>query len=521
MATSPSAVSTIRIKTETDRSSDLRNALQSHRAKELVFAVVGYAGSGTSFVASQIFKLLQKELGANGFQVHQLKARALLDEYAKVKGTLPPPNASRLQLTEHYQCIGDDMRSSSNEHGAVAAYAVRNIQKKRADIQNECNVFILDSLKHPAEVELLRNVYGDAFCLVGVGCRPDIRNGRLARKYDLDEGAADLTSFIDRDAEDSDHAYGQQVNRTFHLADYFVDNTHDSTTRRGYLLPDQIKRLFDILFTTSIRRPNRDERGMYAAHSAALRSACLSRQVGAAIVDDKGMLLAVGTNEVPRYGGGAYDGSEATDNRCFATNGFCSNSVEQGRILADVFEKLSAAKQLAPDATGLSVIKALRKTRIKALIEFSRSVHAEMDALLSLARSGTKLPAGSSLFTTTYPCHSCARHIVSAGIERVVYLEPYAKSMAIDLHSDSIADNLSPDEAKDHVHFVPYQGVSPSLYRRVYLKSGDLKDGEGKMLPVERSERGLSSLWKKSYTDLEKDVVQFVTSFEESQHAKT
>ena len=72
-----------------------------------------------------------------------------------------------------------------------------------------------------------------------------------------------------------------------------------------------------------------------------------------------------------------------------------------------------------------------------------------------------------------------------------------------------------------HVHFVPYQGVSPNLYRRVYLKSGDLKDGDGKMLPVQRSESGLSSLWKKSYTDLEKDVVQFVTRLEESHHAKT
>ncbi len=101
-----------------------------------------------------------------------------------------------------------------------------------------------------------------------------------------------------------------------------------------------------------------------------------------------------------------------------------------------------------------------------------------------------------------------------------MYLEPYSKSMAIELHSDSIADNLSPDDAKGRVRFTPYQGVSPSLYRRVYLKSADLKDGEGNMLPVQRSEQGLSSLWKKSYTDLEKDVIQFVTSFEESQHAK-
>lgn len=515
-----SSAPAIPIKVETTRPSDLRAALQAHRSKELVFAVVGYAGSGTSFVASQILKRLQKELRASGCQVHPLKARMLLDEYATVRGVSPPPGASRLQLTAHYQGVGDDMRRSSNEHGTVAAYAVRSIQKTRTDAADERNVFIIDSLKHPAEVDLLRNVYGDAFCLVGVGCRPDVRNGRLARKYDLDEDAPELTAFIDRDAEDSEHVHGQQVNRTFHLADYFVDNTHDSTNRREYGLPDQIKRLFDILFTTNIRRPNRDERGMYAAHSASLRSSCLSRQVGAAILDDKGMLVAVGTNEVPRHGGGAYDGAEPIDHRCFAKNGYCSNSIQQDKILRDVFQKLTAAKQLAPEATEQSVMKVLRKTRIKALIEFSRSVHAEMDALISLARSGTKLPPGSSLFTTTYPCHSCARHIVSAGIDRVVYLEPYSKSMAIDLHADSIADNLPPENAKDHVHFVPYQGVSPNLYRRVYLKTGDLKDGEGKMLPVQRSERGLSSLWKKSYTDLEKDVVQFVTRFEES-HAKT
>jgi hypothetical protein len=40
------------------------------------------------------------------------------------------------------------------------------------------------------------------------------------------------------------HAAAGRVNRTFHLADYFVDNTHDSTNRREYGLPDQIKGLF-------------------------------------------------------------------------------------------------------------------------------------------------------------------------------------------------------------------------------------------------------------------------------------
>ena len=284
-------------------------------------------------------------------------------------------------------------------------------------------------------------------------------------------------------------------------------------------MADQIKRLFDLLFTTTIHRPNFDERGMYHAHSASMRSACLSRQVGAAILEEEGTLLSVGTNEVPRHGGGAYGGTVGDeDDRCFAKRGYCSNTREQNQILSDIFAKLRRANLLSADATEANVDRALRTTRVKALIEFSRSVHAEMDALISLTRSGTMLPPGSSLFSTTYPCHSCARHIVSSGIDRVVYLEPYAKSMAIDLHSDSIADNLPPELAVGRVSFLPYQGVSPHLFRRVYLKTMDLKDGAGTMLPAKRSEYGPSTLWKKAYTDLERDVVQFIDRFEESQH---
>ena len=42
------------------------------------------------------------------------------------------------------------------------------------------------------------------------------------------------------------------------------------------------------------------------------------------------------------------------------------------------------------------------------------------------------------MFVTTFPCHYCARHIVSAGIDEVQYIEPYPKSQAIGLHRDSI-----------------------------------------------------------------------------------
>ena len=69
--------------------------------------------------------------------------------------------------------------------------------------------------------------------------------------------------------------------------------------------------------------------------------------------------------------------------------------------------------------------------------EFSRPVHAEMAALIDAARRGVPVN-GHSLYVTTFPCHNCAKHIVAAGIQRVVYLEPYSKSRAGNLHREDI-----------------------------------------------------------------------------------
>ena len=76
----------------------------------------------------------------------------------------------------------------------------------------------------------------------------------------------------------------------------------------------------------------------------------------------------------------------------------------------------------------------------KSLIEFSRSVHAEMHAIINAGKLNGEKIRGGTLFCTTYPCHNCARHIIAAGIEKVYYIEPYIKSKAPELHDDSITE---------------------------------------------------------------------------------
>jgi hypothetical protein len=73
----------------------------------------------------------------------------------------------------------------------------------------------------------------------------------------------------------------------------------------------------------------------------------------------------------------------------------------------------------------------------------------------------------------------CAKHIVAAGIAKVVFLEPYPKRLAFDLHADSIQVEGG-DRGHYHefptVAFEHFFGVSPRRYRELFER-GRRKDG--------------------------------------------
>lgn len=196
-------------------------------------------------------------------------------------------------------------------------------------------------------------------------------------------------------------------------------------------------------------------------------------------------MLATGSNEVPKAGGGVYGESfdgDPHDHRCAYRKlnepAFCSNTRQQNEIVKKLIEEIPELKN-AGNERLLQLPEQIRKSGVGDLLEFSRAVHAEMDALLSAARSGA-MTMGTRLFVTTYPCHYCARHIVSAGVVEVQFIEPYPKSQATNLHPDSITTDSknwkAPRLGGDKVLFRPFVGVAPRMYRRAFLKDRDLKD---------------------------------------------
>lgn len=509
-----------------------RRVLRSNASNELIIAVVGHVGSGTTTISELLEDLLtEQQLRIPGtgekkkFQVKRFKASEVITSWAEKQG-IPVSKypSDEIKRASDLQDLGDEMRKA--DHAAVARALIQNIHEWRntqrqyplgQEIQGpklpdgQPRAYILDSVRHPAEIHLLRGVYQTAFAVIGVVCEEERRFRRLFGESRQKPGKfknvgdTDGWKFIDRDRK-AKEKYGQRVDDAFHLADFFLDNSPNKNLDNGkpnedWGVPEQLKRFLRIVTHSEIERPTIEETAMYTAEGAKLRSACLSRQVGAALFDPAGNLISTGTNEVPRAGGGVYgqeyieplNGSRLDDRCAFNEKAGCSNTREQRKIEDEIIGELSAffnennapAHAAIIDQKRNALLEKLHKTRLGGLIEFSRAVHAEMDALLSAARKRIS-PVGTRMFVTTFPCHSCARHIVAAGVDEVQYLEPYPKSKALELHKDSITtdkkDWVKPsqpgsqsDESRK-VLFRPFTGVAPRLYTRAFLKDRNLKN---------------------------------------------
>ena len=482
---------------------DSKTAVLQHAANELVFAVVGHVGAGTSTIANVLAELLgSSALPGGKYEVEVLRARNEIEDWAKSNGrTVPTTKRTDLSTTVNLQNLGDEMRLSTKDNSAVARALIRRVRETRAKKlgwtelgdgpvkpDGKRRAYILESLRHPEEVELLRHVYQEAFILIGVVCDAEKRVQRIMEKYE-NAGRVHAIEFMKRDAKGGER-HGQRVSDTFHLSDFFVDNTterenEDGTGNPDWGISDHLSRLIKIISRDAIVRPEIAETAMHNAFSASVRSACLSRQVGAALIDAEGNVIATGTNEVPKAGGGVYGehfGEHEEDHRCAFRKlnepAFCSNTRQQNELVKRLIQEVPELKDVKPERR-LSLPTEIRDSGVGDLLEFSRAVHAEMDALLSAGRTGAST-MGTRLFVTTYPCHYCARHIVSAGVDEVQYIEPYPKSQAVSLHPDSItADSkgwVPPSEGGKKVLFQPFVGVAPRMYRRAFLKDRDLKD---------------------------------------------
>ena len=443
---------------------------------ELVVGLVGAVGTDLTAVS----KAVTEVLAPYGYRTERIKISGLMP--AVPGGAFLTDLIPEDDRITRYMDAGDRIRDQSRRNDAMAALAVGQITDYREEHSDEQEAiantaYVLDSLKHPKEAESLRRVYRDRFTLISVHSPTEDRRHALRRKIASSHGSpehperfADIAATImDRDEHDDDHGFGQNVSEAFVSGDVYVSTHPDSG------LKDQVARYFKLFFGFPFSTPTKDEYAMFQAHTAALRSADLSRQVGAAVSTVEGEIVAVGCNEVPKAGGGQYWPEDESDERDFCL-GYDSNVKYRNDALRQAFERLASSATLVAETDEQRFFKALEGSRLTNLTEFGRPVHAEMAALLDAARRGAPV-AGKILFATTFPCHNCARHIIGAGIAEVVYREPYEKSLAAELHRDSIVVDPTTDP-DGRVVFRRFVGIGPPRYLGLFAMR-KRKDAQG------------------------------------------
>lgn len=474
----------------TEATTDLLTRGTSDREKqELFIALVGAMGTDLEEASDVLCDILQ------AYDYH-IEVVQISDQIRRV----PEYEAFEKRHTfEYYTRMiegGNKICETLQDKGALAEMAVWRVNELRAEKPTrKRRAFIFRSLKRPDEVRRFREIYGGLFYTVAVFADEGAREDRLAHMINMDigrpddpEGREQAQRLIRRDERET-LEWGQKVSDTFAEADYFV-RSDDATE-----LSAALSRFIMLVFKRPYVSPTRGEVAMMHAYSAGLRSADLSRQIGAVVMSRDGRILTTGCNEVPRPGGGQYWAGDMDDARDWRL-GYDMNDRKKRDTIVELMSRLDGVMLpehllggVDPLYDDLEARKTFQGTRADALIEFGRVAHAEMSALNGALLSTIQI-RDSDLYCTTFPCHMCTRLIIGAGVRNVFYIEPYPKSVALELYKTEIKVNpaLTPAEVDERQHsdkpcdvrtyFIPFEGVAPRRYPELF-SNGKQKNADG------------------------------------------
>jgi deoxycytidylate deaminase/dephospho-CoA kinase len=394
-----------------------------------VIGLTGSFGSGCTYVAENV-------LGKVGYE--RVSLSALLRREYESSGAGSPNDVPREEL----QAYGDTLRK---EFGSDYLATLAHKEIKRIRPSDQVTRVVVDSIRNPAEIHFLRGKYPSGFFLFGVYASSEQRWERVRKNVQYHGDRRKFDDDDQRDSGRSSEKWGQRVEDCFVEADVVFSNDIKITTVGNepfQAFSGKVKGYLELVESPlSRRQPTPRESLMAAAYTISQRSSCMQRKVGAVIVDDEGNIVSSGFNEVPRE-----------SRPCVHEYGECRRKV----IWQEVSEHL---QERFPDLDSNRRNEVAEFLRGELRILGScRSLHAEENAIVNLAKNGRSMPLERcTLYTTTYPCRLCANKIVNLGLGHVVYLEPYPDPEAKVVLS---AGNKVKDEF--------FEGITFKAYARVY-----------------------------------------------------
>ncbi len=376
-----------------------------------------------------------------------------------------------------YQQAGDNIRASGSanntEFNADKIFTIPNIINKLIKAiryKRKSGAFIvIDAIRNPFEAIYFHQRYA-GFYLVSINTPNSERLSHLRETHKFSEEqiiALDNKEYPKK-LSGKNIYISQNIQKCIEIADIHINNP-DRQKFNNNELSSQLHWYISLILHPGLVTPTSIERCMQLAYSAKLNSGCISRQVGAVITDQNFSIKAVGWNNSPQgqtpcvlrnaeellNGGeeGVYSKYERMDEKFH-------------RVLKNTYHPIRGSDSLSGRNLSYCFKDLQNEVEGEKNQVHTRSLHAEENAFLQLAKYGGQPILGGILFSTASPCELCSKKAYQLGIKTVVYIDPY------------------PGISRDHIlgaeteipELILFRGALGRAYHRLYQPIMPLKD---------------------------------------------
>lgn len=342
-------------------------------------------------------------------------------------------------FTKLYQNSGDNIRSSGLANSNIfdagkifnfpkhLNFLIKLVRKSTIAKGVPCRV-VIDAIRNPYEAFFLKRRHAN-FYLISVNTPNSKRLSSLHeyRKLSIREISDLDNKEYPGKLSGANKFIAQNIQACIEIADIHIHNSKTSEFNQNDLV-SQLAWYLALMMHPGLVMPTSVENCMQIAYTVKQSSGCISRQVGAVVTDTGYSVKSVGWNSTPQ--GQTPCLLRSAEDLLSGINGADYSEYEKND---NVFRKALSDKYFDLIRTG-----ATQKRNIpfcfKALqneIEgeknqvHTRSLHAEENAFLQIAKFGGQKLIGGVLFTTASPCELCAKKAYQLGVTKIIYIDPY------------------------------------------------------------------------------------------------
>ncbi|MCX6151502.1 MAG: deaminase [Ignavibacteriales bacterium] len=332
---------------------------------------------------------------------------------------------------ERLQNLGDEIRrygsvdkkESDREIKAENIFTLPKAMNKliRAFILiNDTHSFVIDTLKNPYEIEYFKHQYSK-FYLIGVLRDVDKREKNMLERLDYEsskkiENREKAEMYSKNNDEFPLRITSQDIDECIKKADMFIYN-QESESKNFEQLRFGIIKLVTLSKRPGCVTPTQDERCMQLAMTVRLVSGCISRQVGAIVIDKERKVIGVGWNDSPK--GQIPCALRTCEELVNNSTPLIFSGYERSEKFTNHIKGLKQREEPFCFRTEKAVIDKKKEA------EYTRALHAEENALFQASANGYISLIGSTLYTTSRTCNLCAKKAYQLGVKRIVYIDEY------------------------------------------------------------------------------------------------